>query len=59
MEDLTKVCSGCGYEDPSVHRDRFDGQCSSCTTRSLNDVDYAKKAAIRNGELKLLVSSGV
>lgn len=46
------LCSGCNNKKRTVNRNMFDGLCADCTTKALYDYDFAKKAQIRNEELK-------
>ena len=46
------ICSGCNKPKPTVERYMFDGLCAYCTDKALYDYDFAKKAQVRNEELK-------
>lgn len=48
----SSLCSGCNNKERTVNRNMFDGLCADCTTKALYDYDFAKKAQIRNEELK-------
>jgi hypothetical protein len=46
------LCSGCNTKQGTVDRNMFDGLCADCTDKALYDDGFAKKAEIRNEELK-------
>ena len=46
------LCSGCNTKQGTVDRNMFDGLCADCTDKALYDYEFAKKAQIRNEELK-------
>jgi predicted amidophosphoribosyltransferase len=46
------LCSGCNTKQGTVDRNMFDGLCADCTNKALYDYEFAKKAQIRNEELK-------
>jgi len=46
------LCSGCNTKQGTVNRNLFDGLCADCTDKALYDDEFAKKAEIRNEELK-------
>jgi hypothetical protein len=52
MEDNILVCSGCLTKQPTVDRDMFDGLCADCTTKSLYDDDFEKRAKEINEQFK-------
>lgn len=50
MSALT--CSGCFKNHATVFRHLFDGLCADCTTKALDDDDFAKRAKKNNETLK-------
>jgi hypothetical protein len=46
------LCSGCNTKQGTVDRNMFDGLYADCTDKALYDDGFAKKAEIRNKELK-------
>ncbi|AMM44983.1 hypothetical protein SP15_184A [Bacillus phage SP-15] len=44
-------CSYCNKPDPTVDRHLFDGMCSSCTNRALDDPSVSRQAEENNKKL--------
>ena len=48
IDENYSICSGCNTPQITVSRDLFDGLCVKCTEKALYDLDFAKKARLRN-----------
>tara|TARA_Y100000310_G_scaffold321546_1_gene379340 strand:+ start:18896 stop:19078 length:183 start_codon:yes stop_codon:yes gene_type:complete len=52
-ENKQKMCSYCGAIDRTVNRYLFDGLCSECTDKSLNDDgSISKYASAKNEQIQ-------
>ena len=51
IQEVDKICSGCGKVNDTVSRYRFDGMCAECTTKALFDTEFAEKAKLNNQQM--------